>query len=194
MNGETVTEEMVIRYFNRTMKHIHRVQNLALYLVTACWIDLDLSIEERRKLIHNVLNHDRSKFSQTQMFGYIFLTEFHHQRRNGNPDYQYPEGIDLVVKDAINDHYLRENHHPDKCEMDRTFAYGKLESIETMCDLQAMADEFGEGSCRSYFEDVWLPRVIEKSLLSENQLYFFKKVAYKVIDCFEKPRLADVEC
>jgi hypothetical protein len=146
------------RYFNRTIEHIHRVQKNMLLLVTKYADQLELSEEQCRQAIENVLRHDASKFSVVQFRPYVELTEFYHQRRIlKNEAYQYPPGTQAEVDKAVQHHYENENHHPERFG-NGIGKYDKLEAIETACDLQAMAQEFNEGTCRKYFEEVWKPK------------------------------------
>ena len=39
--------------------------------------------------------------------------------------------------------------------------YDVYETIETFCDIQAMADEFNEGSCRGFYEKVWKKKYVK---------------------------------
>jgi len=173
-------EEKLSRYFNRTIEHIHRVHKNMFYLITNHQQDLKLSDENCRELAYQVLNHDRSKFNKGQYEPYVELTEYYHQRKKlGNKDYQYPsERIKEQVDKAVDNHYHNENHHPERYGTLARFS--DLETIEIICDLQAMADEFGEGSCRGYFENTWLPKHNDKSSA------LFIGYAYRVVLCFEK--------
>lgn len=152
-------------YFNRTVEHIHRVHKNMLFVVTKC-DDFKFSsagelfslgdIETKRQLMYAVFKHDRSKFSHRQFLPYVELTEFYHQRKVlGNKDYFYPTST-LVdqIDTAVADHYLQENHHPERAQ-GQAFKMPYTELVEVCCDLQAMAQEFNEGSCRGYFENVW---------------------------------------
>jgi hypothetical protein len=120
---------------------------------------LNLTQEDCRVLLHNIMNHDRSKFSPEQFEPYIELNEYYHQRKNlKNHNYEYPPGVSDTVTVAIQDHYNNENHHPEACPPGGLLKWDEFNAYETACDLQAMADEFGEGSCRNYFENIWIPR------------------------------------
>lgn len=167
-------------YIIRTFEHIHRVQRNAICLVTRYAKELELTPDEIREFMYNVAKHDASKFNETQFLPYIELTEYYRQRKNlGNKDYQYPEGVEEQVSLAVNDHYERENHHPEKFTN-----WGKLNALECACDLQAMAQEFGEGSARKYFEDVWVKKQVVRFTASA-----WPRVTgdiLKVIECFEK--------
>ena len=146
--------EKTKRYFNRTLEHIHRVQKNMFHLITEHSNSLGLTREECRKLAHQVMIHDRSKFSFIQFEPYVELTEYYHQRKKlGNLDYDYPDGIREKVDLAVEDHYQKENHHPERLNVLDYMT--KYELIEVVCDLQAMAEEFNEGSCRGYWENVW---------------------------------------
>ncbi len=148
--------DKVTRYFKRTVEHIHRVQKNMVLVVTDFRDYLGLSDEECRELIYSVMNHDRSKFSLEQFAPYVELTEFYHQRKTlGNSEYDYPsESIKEAVEAAWKHHYTVENHHPDKFA-GNIGKWSKLEAIECVCDLQAMAQEFDEGTCRKFFEEIW---------------------------------------
>jgi len=167
-------------YITRTFEHIHRVQKNAVCLATKYAAELELDSDEIREFMHNVAEHDSSKFSETQFLPYIELTEYYRQRKNlGNKDYQYPEGVEVLVNVAVNDHYERENHHPEGIR-----CWGKLESLECACDLQAMAQEFGEGSARKYFENVWMKK--HETCFIPSAWIKTTGVMLKAIECFEK--------
>jgi hypothetical protein len=141
------------RYFKRTVEHIHRVQMNMLTVVTKFDRELSLSDEQRRILMYRVMIHDQSKFSDIQTGPYIELTEYHNQRKVlGNKDYDYPTPeIKNKVEVAVRHHYQCENHHPERMK-GLVMKMDSLEVIEVVCDLQAMAQEFNEGSCAGYFE------------------------------------------
>ena len=150
-------------YFKRTVEHIHKVQNNALILVTKYADKLQLTKEDCRGLMWNVFKHDQSKFSIEQFEPYIELTEFYFQRKTmGCKDYKYPKGVETQVDKAVDNHYRTENHHPERFINPKGGLlwgkYSQLESIETVCDLQAMAQEFNEGSCLKFWEEKWLPK------------------------------------
>ena len=154
MDRDDVTKaRMLEHYFSRTVEHIHRVQKNVLFLVTKCANKLGLSEDDCRQMMFNVFQHDQSKFSEIQFRPYVELTEYYHQRRVlGNKDYEYPEGVEEMVDCAVLDHYYQENHHPERIPYDSDYTLSILESAETVCDLQAMAQEFNEGSCRGFFD------------------------------------------
>lgn len=172
--------EKVRRYYERTLAHIHRVQNNMFTLLVNYRIDLGLTDEDCRRLAEQVLLHDRSKFNEIQYKPYIELTEYYHQRKAlGNKDYEYPsEEMKAKVNEAVENHYACENHHVER--------YGKNvaclsdgELIEVVCDLQAMAQEFNEGSCRGFFENVWAPKY---ELKKDSRIYGLMD---HIIRCFE---------
>lgn len=169
-------------YFKRTFEHIHRVHINAVTLVTKYRGALDLTMEECRDFCYEVLNHDRSKFSIMQFDAYVELSHYYSQKRLG-VNYEYPPGVKEQVDFAVENHYQRENHHP---EMFRgtTWLWTKLQAFEAVCDLQAMAQEFNEGTCRKYFETVWVPKS-SKFFANDNwnQVYDWMNQA---IVCFEK--------
>jgi len=178
--------EKLIRYFRRTMQHIHRVHINMLYLVTECSENLKLNQEDCRQCMWNVINHDRSKFSEKQFIPYVELTEYYHQRKVlKNKNYKYPtKEIEKAVDEAVQDHYVKENHHPEKYA-NNYHTFTKLECIEIICDLQAMAQEFNEGSCRKYFEKIWRPK--HTNFQTDDCIYWESVELMKnVITCFER--------
>jgi hypothetical protein len=174
-------KEKQLYYFKRTMEHIHRVHNNMLNLVTNYHKELELDFADGCHLMNTVLNHDRSKFSFTQAYPYVELTEFHRQRKLlGNKDYEYPDpSWKKTIDNAIQDHYYNENHHPEK-HGGHVTGFTKLEMIEVMCDLQAMAQEFNEGSCRGFYENVWT----KKHNMKDTEMH--QKIAEICMQCFEK--------
>lgn len=159
------------RYFTRTVQHIHRVQNNMLFLVnnskdfkfTACGEQTFYFDDETcRTLMFNVMKHDQSKFGKVQFEPYVELTEFYHQQKVlKNKSYEYPSRkIKDAVDIAVKDHYFQENHHPERMKgLAQKMPF--VELVEVCCDLQAMAQEFNEGSCSKYFENVWLKKESE---------------------------------
>lgn len=189
--------EKLDRYIIRTMEHIHRVHKNMVSVVTKHRQTLRLTNEDCRKLMENVLNHDRSKFSNAQFEPYIELTEYYRQRKVlGNTEYDYPtQEIKEKVKFAIHHHYMSENHHPERLvieenliddeQMNAAFAFEMTpyEIIEVCCDLQAMAQEFNEGSCRKYWSNVWWP---EHSVTFGDDADKVRDLMHTVITCFER--------
>lgn len=189
MDRDDVTKaRMLEHYFSRTVEHIHRVQKNMLFIVTKCASKLALSEEDCRLAMWNVFQHDQSKFNEAQFRPYVELTEYYHQRKVlGNKDYEYPEGVKELVDIAVLDHYYQENHHPERIPHDPEYALSILESIETVCDLQAMAQEFNEGSCRGYFENAWKGKQKENLVfdgVDQSEMVF--GYMEQVIVCFEE--------
>lgn len=177
--------EQLNRYFTRTVEHIHRVQKNMVTIVTVFREVLELSDDECQHLMWSVMNHDRSKFSKKQFWPYVELTEYYHQRKVlNNPTYDYSSPIIRdAVEEAVLDHYMVENHHPERLQPLQQMT--KLELIEVVCDLQAMAQEFNEGSCRGYFENVWQKK---QSKFFTDDYYWesSKSLMLNVISCFEQ--------
>jgi len=150
-----------------------------LYLVTNHLNPLELSMDDATNLMHNVMNHDRSKFSINQFKPYVEITEYHYQKAQGT-EHKYTDDIQKIVDKAINEHYLVENHHPQRLENSLS-TMNKYELIEVICDLQAMANEFNKDSCRDYFIQTWVVKH-KKYFKDFNTVYMFM---IKVIECFE---------
>lgn len=170
--------EKLNRYFKRTTEHIHRVQLNMLKVVTEFRQELALTDESCRELMHQVLIHDRSKFSIAQFRGYVEMTEFYYQRRNlGNIFYDYPTSeLKAEAESAWINHYNVENHHPE---------WSPLQALECVCDLQAMAQEFNEGTCRKYFEEVWKKNQV-KYFYDDFNWLTITDLMDRAIRCFEK--------
>lgn len=166
-----------IFYFIRTIKHIHRVQENMLTLITKYYKELNLRAGDCRQLAYNVMNHDRSKFSRKQFGAYIELSEYYRIKKSENPKHRYPnKEIEDAVNIAVTDHYEQENHHAESNAYNASYM-SCFDLIEVCCDLQAMAQEFNEGSCRKFFNEKWLP----KYSVSEKDIGLMERV----ISCFE---------
>ena len=172
--------EKLERYFTRTVEHIHRVQKNMVTVVTKFRSDLKLSDEDCRKLMFNVMKHDQSKFNEIQFMPYVELTDYYHRRKVlGQTEYEYPEGVKELVDVAVDNHYKEENHHIEKGDFKT-----KHEIIEIVCDLQAMAQEFNEGTCRNYFENVWKKKYM-KEIVDDYEYWSLVDTMDLVIKCFE---------
>ena len=167
-----------IYYFERTLKHIHRVQQNMCTLITKYHKDLNLRPGDGRLLMWNVMNHDRSKFSRKQFGPYIELSEYYRIKKGENPEHTYPsKEIEKAVEEAVIDHYEQENHHAESNAYNADYM-SCFDLIEVCCDLQAMAQEFNEGSCRKFWKEKWLP----KYNASKDSV----AIMDRVITCFEK--------
>jgi hypothetical protein len=98
------TREMLAFYERRTREHIERVRRCLVLLARAS--DYGEELIERAKI------HDASKFGPEERIPYVWLTEYHRCRRNGEP-FEYPEGIAESVKRAIHHHVTTNRHHPE---------------------------------------------------------------------------------
>ena len=127
-----------IQYVERTMRHIRRVQDHMIYLITHHSVDMELTEEDEWRLFLNAVRHDLSKWTREQFKPYV--DKF--TRKVDSPDFGA----------AWRAHYMSENHHYQSGRW-----LGKLEVIEICCDLQAMADEFGEGSAFGFWDSKWRP-------------------------------------
>ena len=166
------SREKLNHYFTRTIEHIHRVQQNALYLITRHAERLFLSAGDCRRLAWNVMRHDYSKFSEEQFWPYV---DFTWAKKVGS-------GVDMqAFGRACNAHYMAETHHPER---NNAAMMTRLDIIEMVCDLQAMAQEFNEGSCRKYFEEIWMHRN-RQNFSDEASWSSTTEIMRQVIDCFE---------
>src|SRR5262245_7532106 len=135
------TPEMVAFYERRTREHIERVGRCLALLARVT--DYGEELLERAKI------HDASKFGPEERIPYVWLTEYHRCRRNGEP-FEYPQGIAERVKRAIQHHVTANRHHPEFHADPNDMT--DLDLIEMVCDWTAMAQEFGQdgGSARGW--------------------------------------------
>ena len=138
-----VSEENIRFFLDRTVGHIHRVQLWMLRI--AVENPFKMPTDQRIELVYNATNHDHSKFSKKQAIPYLRFSAS--RRDNVQLDEEEQRDIDV----AYDHHIHTENHHPHYDLFKSSF----LEAIEIACDLQAMADEFGQGSGRVFFQEKW---------------------------------------
>ena len=135
------TPEMIAFYERRTNEHIERVRRCLTLLAEVT--DFGKELIERARL------HDTSKFGPEERIPYVWLTEYHRCRRNGEP-FEYPEGIAERVKLAIRHHVTVNRHHPEFHADPNHMS--EVDLIEMVCDWTAMSQEFGQdgGSARGW--------------------------------------------
>jgi hypothetical protein len=135
------TPEMVAFYERRTREHIDRVRR--------CLALLAEVTDYRDELLERAKVHDASKFGPEERVPYVWLTEYHRCRRDGEP-FEYPEGVAEGVRRAIRHHVTTNRHHPE-FHADPN-AMSDVDLIEMVCDWTAMAQEFGQdgGSARGW--------------------------------------------
>lgn len=75
MTASEPTPDMVANFESRTKEHIERVRK-CLSVMAQC-TEYAAELQERAQL------HDASKFGPEERIPYIWLTEFHRRRRNG---------------------------------------------------------------------------------------------------------------
>ena len=125
----------------RTSEHIEQVRR--------CLTLLAEVTEYRDELIERAKVHDASKYGPEERIPYVWLTEYHRCRRNGE-SFEYPAGVADAVKLAIHHHVNANRHHPE-FHADPN-AMSNVDLIEMVCDWTAMAQEFGQdgGSSRGW--------------------------------------------
>lgn len=135
------TVEMVSFFERRTRAHIERVRKCLEAMAEVTEFGAELRIRAR--------DHDASKFEAEEQIPYTWLTEFHRCRHSGEP-FEYPEGMESLVQEAIEHHLTSNRHHPefhaDPNEM------SAVDLIEMVCDWTAMSQEFNQdgGSARGW--------------------------------------------
>jgi hypothetical protein len=135
------TPVMLAFYERRTNEHIERVRK--------CLTLLAAVTDYGEELLERANVHDASKFGTEERIPYVWLTEYHRCRRNGE-SFEHPEGIAEKVKLAINHHVTSNRHHPEFHADPNDMS--DVDLIEMVCDWTAMAQEFGQdrGSARGW--------------------------------------------
>ena len=144
------TWEMLAFYERRTKEHIERVRR--------CLALLARVTDYGEELIERARVHDASKFAPEEYIPYVWLTEYHRHRRNGEP-FEYPEGVAERVRLAIHHHVTTNRHHPEFHADPNGMT--DVDLIEMVCDWTAMAQEFGQdgGSARGWADKTVAKRV-----------------------------------
>lgn len=135
------TPEMIAFYERYTHEHIERVRRCLTLLASV--------MECGEELIERAKDHDASKFSPEERIPYVWLTEYHRCRRNGEP-FEYPEGVEESVKQAIKHHVTSNRHHPEfHCDPNDM---SNVDLIEMVCDWTAMSQKYNQdgGSARGW--------------------------------------------
>jgi len=132
---------MISFYERRTNEHIARVRN-CLHLLAG-------ETEYGDELKSRAEIHDASKFSEAERIPYIWLTEYHRCRRT-NKLFTYPDGVEEMVKKAIDHHLANNRHHAEFHANPNDMS--DVDLIEMVCDWTAMAQEFSQdgGSARGW--------------------------------------------
>ena len=127
------TPEMLAFYEGRTNEHIEQVRR--------CLMLMAKVTDYGEELIERARVHDASKFGPEERIPYVWLTEYHRLRRNGE-QFEYPEGVAERVKLAIHHHVTSNRHHPDFHADPNNMS--DIDLIEMVCDWTAMAQEFAQ--------------------------------------------------
>jgi hypothetical protein len=169
------TPEMLAFYERRTNEHVQRV-----YRCLTLLADITDYGEE---LIERARIHDASKFSPEERIPYVWLTEYHRCKRNGEP-FTYPEGMEERVTLAIRHHVSSNRHHPEFHANANDMS--DVDLIEMVCDWTAMAQEFGEegGSARG-----WADKVIGKRVAFNAERTRF---IYQIIEALDRQIAANI--
>jgi len=129
------TEEMVEFYEKRTKEHIDRVAKSIHKLIS-----LGLPELNPEELKTRTINHDLTKYGVDERVPYIWLTEFHRCKNESIP-FEYPEGVEDVVRKATLHHIKNNRHHPELHNSPSDMTNDDL--AEMVCDHHAMSQELG---------------------------------------------------
>lgn len=168
-------KESYDHFYRRTNRHIELVrQNLSLW----CEKNNSLAID----LWERAYLHDRSKFNEPERTPYVWRTWKSYCDLN-NISFQYPEGMEQQVRDAIFHHITHNRHHPewhpDPDEMT------KIDLIEMVCDWKAMGQEFGEKSPMG-----WADRVLGRRFhFSQYKCDLIRDLIREMDSLFEEDKL-----
>lgn len=134
------TEEMIKFFEKRTKEHIDRVGKYLKILYNKT----DLGDE----LLDRVETHDETKYGPDEHLPYIWLTEFHRCKNDGE-SFEYPPGVEEQVKEATYHHITNNRHHPEYHDNPRDMT--DIDIAEMVADWAAMAEELGN-SARGWAE------------------------------------------
>jgi len=168
------TPQMVEFYERRTNEHIERVRR--------CLTVMASVTEHSDELMERARSHDASKFGPEERLPYIWLTEFHRCRQSGEP-FAYPNGVEQLVRAAVQHHLTVNRHHPEFHAHPNEMT--DVDLIEMVCDWTAMSQEFGQdgGSARG-----WADKTIGHRLhFSDDK----RKFVYTVIDLLDNLLMSD---
>jgi hypothetical protein len=134
------------------------------------------------ELIKRAEVHDASKFDSDERIPYVWLTEYHRRRRNGEP-FEYPAGIEEQVRAAVEHHVKSNRHHPEFHLLPNDMT--EVDLIELVCDWTAMAQEFDQdnGSARG-----WADKTVGKRVDFDAHRSRF---IYRMIDKLDQRIAAD---
>lgn len=163
------TPDMIAFYERRTREHIERVAR--------CLALLAKVTDHGAELLERARVHDASKFGPEERTPYVWLTEYHRRRRNGEP-FEYPRGVTERVKLAVRHHVTTNRHHPEFHADPNDMS--EVDLIEMVCDWTAMAQEFGQdgGSARG-----WADKVIGKRVPFNTDK---RRFVYRMIEELDK--------
>lgn len=159
------TREMIEFYLRRTKEHIARVASNLMLLAKVTGYEQELA--ERARV------HDASKFGPEEMMPYVWLTEFHRCRRDGEA-FAYPDGIEPQVERAVHHHVTSNRHHHQFHDDPNDMT--EVDLIEMVCDWTAMSQEFDQdgGSARG-----WADKTIGRRVHfnAENSQFIYRMIA-----------------
>jgi hypothetical protein len=167
------TPEMLAFFEQRTNEHITRVRR--------CLTLLAEITEHSEELTERARIHDASKFGAAERIPYVWLTEYHRRRRNGEA-FDYPDGIAEKVNLAIAHHVTSNRHHPEFHNDPNDMS--DVDLIEMVCDWTAMAQEFGQdgGSARG-----WADKTVGRVAFNAEKRRFI----FEVIDLLDRQLAAN---
>jgi len=160
------TQEMINFYEKRTKEHIDRV--VANMLIVSGDFE---GLKERST------KHDASKYSDIERTPYIWLTEFHRCKNEGE-DFTYPPGIEEKVNKATGHHIKTNQHHPESHDSIEDMT--ETDIVEMVCDWTAMSQELNQdgGSAKG-----WADKNVGTKWKFTNEQ---KDLIYKTIDILDK--------
>lgn len=135
------TPKMVSLFRERTHDHVQRVRsNLKRIAKVYSKRVIDQPYINPEDLFRRGILHDKSKYSDFERIPYVWLTWYHYKKNKGE-DFQYPTGVEKVVKKATKHHVLTNRHHPEYHAKPTDMTYADL--AEMVADWAAMSQELG---------------------------------------------------
>jgi len=159
--AQQITDEMEQHFYDRTNKHIERVQKYCKKIEDA-WDGFDGLIERGEE-------HDQIKFEEPELEPYIWLT-WRYKCEDEGIECELPGGMEDAINVATQHHILNSKHHPEYHQMetldvvdedDRDAApdevidgtgMGDLDIAEMVADWCAMSEEL-DGDPKKWADD-----------------------------------------
>lgn len=168
-----IWNDMKYNFWDRTTSHILNINKVFSYLDKKCNFisnkeyQLDYNLTE--KIDYNLLKdriktHDQSKFSNDEIIGYIYITEYYGKKCG----YYFTKKEKQEMDKSWEHHYKTNPHHPDFHDDINNMSI--IDIIEMVCDWGAMSLEFNNSLLEYVYNRAftqWKWNKVKKDLILE---------------------------